>query len=387
MCSEHITNNTALKWHLMQSDISGRASVKGITLSQTMIDIVRMSPLNWAGECLSLGVAVCNHLSRPLHKLCLSVQFYQDYNNGVLSYKLDNRVATAGNNKVVLSTLPESEKAYHECTVVFLTPGEYKIDIQCSTTEPMYEPSVKESEHPSIITPCSGEISHVWRFIPPVAISLEGTTAFRTVPSLVKELEHNSSFQCPQTSEMRLKWMKILKNRYQVLDWSRSKICSKHFEQKYFDSQRKLKDNAVPTLFASGKVEIPPRSKVDRLLNKLSQAELQSDIKTSLLRLKEPSNLDVFVNDDLKCKPDAPMEAKLWLMVKKQDNLNIRLMDLLIQTKKHVEILQNNTEESRTVQKEQEQHVESLKYIVKCLQEKHATLEEQIEILTAVESR
>lgn len=134
-------------------------------------------------------------------------------------------------------------------------------------------------------------------------------------------------------------------------------------------------------------VDIPSRTKVDRLLNKLSQAELQSDIKTSLLRLKEPSNLDVFVNDELKCKPDAPMEAKLWLMVKKQDNLNTRLIDLVIQTKKHVEILQNNMEESRTVRKEQEQNVESLKYIVKCLQEKHATLEEQIEILTAVESR
>lgn len=73
---------------------------------------------------------------------------------------------------MVLSTLPESEKAYHECTVVFLTPGEYKIDIQCSTTEPMDEPIIKESDHPSIITPCLGEISHVWRFIPPVAISV-----------------------------------------------------------------------------------------------------------------------------------------------------------------------------------------------------------------------
>lgn len=52
-----------------------------------------------AGECLSLGVIVANHLTQPLHKLCLSVQFYQDYNNGVLNYKLDNRVATAGNNK------------------------------------------------------------------------------------------------------------------------------------------------------------------------------------------------------------------------------------------------------------------------------------------------
>ncbi|CAG4956680.1 unnamed protein product [Parnassius apollo] len=192
MCSEHITSNVALRWHLLQSDVSGVASVKGITLSHAMIDIVRMSPLNWevsvnkqcikpqeelnctAGECLSLGVAVQNHLSRPLHKLCLSVQFYQDYNNGVLSYKLDNRIATAGNNKVVLSTLMESAKAYHECTVVFLTPGEYKIDIQCSTTEPVLEETavIKEPDSQSLLQPCAGEVSHVWRFIPPVAISV-----------------------------------------------------------------------------------------------------------------------------------------------------------------------------------------------------------------------
>ncbi|KAI5642094.1 low-density lipoprotein receptor domain class A domain-containing protein [Phthorimaea operculella] len=191
MCSEHITNNVSLRWHLMQSDISGIASVKGITLSQAMMDIVRMSPLDWevsvnsqyikpqeelqcsAGEWISLGVGVSNHLTVPLHKLCLSVQFYQDYNNGVMSYKLENRVATAGNNKVVLPVLPESEKAYHECTVVFLTPGEYKIDIQCSTTEPILDDlSLRESDTPSIIQPPCSEVSHIWRFIPPVAISV-----------------------------------------------------------------------------------------------------------------------------------------------------------------------------------------------------------------------
>ncbi|KAJ2945686.1 hypothetical protein O0L34_g525 [Tuta absoluta] len=191
MCSEHITNNVSLRWHLVQSDISGKASVKGITLSQAMMDIVRMSPLDWevsvnsqyikpqeelscsAGEWISLGVGVSNHLTVPLHKLCLSVQFYQDYNNGVMCYKLDNRVATAGNNKVVLPVLPESEKAYHECTVVFLTPGEYKIDIQCSTTEPILEElSLRDSDTPSIIQPHCSEVSHIWRFIPPVAISV-----------------------------------------------------------------------------------------------------------------------------------------------------------------------------------------------------------------------
>ncbi|XP_045500441.1 protein brunelleschi [Colias croceus] len=191
MCSEHITNNVELRWNMLQSNISGRASVKGITLSQAMIDIVRMSPLNWevsindqfikpqeefscnAGECLSLGVAICNNLTRPLHKLCLSVQFFQDYNNGVHNYKLDNSVAMAGNNKVILKTLEETAKAYYECTVVFLTPGEFKIDIQCSTTEPLTDETtvLRDIEQPLIIPPC-GEISHVWRFIPHVAISV-----------------------------------------------------------------------------------------------------------------------------------------------------------------------------------------------------------------------
>lgn len=104
-------------------------------------------------------------------------------------------------------------------------------------------------------------------------------------------------------------------------------------------------------------------------------------------RLREPSNLDAFVGDDLKCFPDAPIEARLWLMLKKQDYLNSRLMEQMSQNKKQMETLQKNLEEARLAKKDMEHNVDSLKYIVKCLQEKHATLEEQIEILTAVESR
>lgn len=202
---------------------------------------------------------------------------------------------------------------------------------------------------------------------------------------------------CPTNHDLRKRWLRLLKNRCSVLDWHKSQICSKHFEPKYFDSQRMLKDNAVPTLFApvfpkiapkpSSKGVDPPRSKVDRLLKKLTQAELTADIKMSMSRLKEPADLDAFVNDDLRCRSDAPKEAILWLMVKKQEHLNNRLMELVVQTKKHVEILQNDSEEAKSAKKAQEQRIENLNYVVKCLQEKHASLEEQIEILTAVESR
>ncbi|KAG6445131.1 hypothetical protein O3G_MSEX003726 [Manduca sexta] len=192
---------------------------------------------------------------------------------------------------------------------------------------------------------------------------------------------------------MRNKWLRILKHRCSVLDWMESRICSKHFELKYFDAQKKLKDHAVPTLFSvtSNQKTLmrnePGKSKVERLLNRMPQSDLTNNIKQSLSKMKEPVNLDNFVTDELKCKADAPNEAQLWLMIKKQDHLNTRLMDLVVQTKKHVEILQKSMEESRMVRKEQEQNIESLKYIVKCLQEKHATLEEQIEILTSIESR
>ncbi|CAH1639195.1 unnamed protein product [Spodoptera littoralis] len=200
---------------------------------------------------------------------------------------------------------------------------------------------------------------------------------------------------CPTTNEMRKRWLRLLKNKCSMLDWYKSQICSKHFEPKFFDSQRKLKENAVPTIFAPSlpklavakSVKDPPRTRIDRLLHKLTQAELTANIKTSMSKLKEPADLDAFVSDDLKCTPDAPKEAVLWLMVKKQEHLNNRLMDLVVQTKKHVEILQNNSEEAKVAKRENEHTIESLRYVVKCLQEKHATLEEQIEILTSVESR
>ncbi|XP_039756376.1 uncharacterized protein LOC120631045 isoform X2 [Pararge aegeria] len=190
---------------------------------------------------------------------------------------------------------------------------------------------------------------------------------------------------------MRNKWLHALRHKCAVLDWTKSRICSKHFENKYFDAQRKLKENAIPTMFPnatkSQKYDYPCKDKVDIGLNKLTQAELVNDIKNNLLRLKEPSNFDKMVSDDLKCRSDAPVEVQQWLLIKKQNHLNTRLVELLGQNKRHVEILQKNMEDSRTSKKTLSQNIDTYKYIVKCLQEKLVNLEEQIEILTAVESR
>ncbi|XP_045774760.1 uncharacterized protein LOC123873774 isoform X1 [Maniola jurtina] len=189
---------------------------------------------------------------------------------------------------------------------------------------------------------------------------------------------------CPASNDMRNKWLHALKNKCAVLDWKKSRICSKHFENKYFDAQRKLKDTAVPTLFPSigqvHKIAYTSKTRVDKILHGLPQAELVMDIKKSLLNLKEPANFDKKVSDDLKCRSDAPVETQQWLLIKKQNHLNTRLLELVAQNKRHAEILQKNMDESK-------KNIDSHKYIIKSLQEKLVHLEEQIEILTAVESR
>ncbi|XP_075217129.1 trafficking protein particle complex subunit brun isoform X2 [Lycorma delicatula] len=168
-CSEHISSLVELKWSLTSSNHMGEASLQGITLSSEMLDLVRMSPINWEvllnsklvrpevqtdltskiGQCLQLGIHVYNSLSWPLLNLELSVQFFQDHQNGISNYNLDTRLATAGATQVQLPQVLEHGSAYHECNVVFFTPGQYKVNIQCISTE-----------------------KHIWKLIPPLDIEV-----------------------------------------------------------------------------------------------------------------------------------------------------------------------------------------------------------------------
>lgn len=181
ICADHIASLVDLRWHLLGTDLTGKANLSGITLTQNMLDLVRMSPLQWEvkindnivraqdeltcvlGECISIGVGVCNALDNPLRDLTLSINFYQDHHNGVNNYRLDTKLSIAGSNKFLLPSLKKSGRAFHECRVVFLTSGQYKIDIQCNSREQM-------ANSPSLSTDTSD--SHTWRYIPPVEISV-----------------------------------------------------------------------------------------------------------------------------------------------------------------------------------------------------------------------
>lgn len=47
ICSEHIASLVDLKWQLLSTETKGKAILKGITLTPEMLDLVRMSPLQW----------------------------------------------------------------------------------------------------------------------------------------------------------------------------------------------------------------------------------------------------------------------------------------------------------------------------------------------------
>lgn len=47
ICSEHISKLVKLNWSLLNSDIKGLASLKGITLSSPMLGLITIPPLKW----------------------------------------------------------------------------------------------------------------------------------------------------------------------------------------------------------------------------------------------------------------------------------------------------------------------------------------------------
>lgn len=49
-CSEHISDQVNLKWTLTGTETRGVTSLRGISLSATMLGLITVAPLQW-GEC------------------------------------------------------------------------------------------------------------------------------------------------------------------------------------------------------------------------------------------------------------------------------------------------------------------------------------------------
>lgn len=203
LCSIHIAERVKIKWLLTGTDIQGIASLRGIVLSQSMVDLTAVSPLEWAisfqdtlvqphneivctvGQRSLLSIQLANQSLQPLRNLVLSIKFYQDYLNGMENYNLETRVAISGPNRIAIPLLEKQEQKEHTCSVIFFTPGRFKASIEC-TSNPQ-----KQSEQPSslLTRSCPAEAesvgqsvmfsssydeqqAHVWKFIPPIEVTV-----------------------------------------------------------------------------------------------------------------------------------------------------------------------------------------------------------------------
>lgn len=238
MCSEHISNLVQLSWSLLSTEIKGTASLKGITLSSTMLGLITVPPLKWGksqwsnssqlnlicffcifasdvfinqssyptsseltcstGQSVSLRVEICNQSPNELNDLILSIQFYQDYQNGTTKFQLETRVATSGPNELVstlvyldallhfsrnfrvfIRSLKTNEKAQHECAAIFFTAGRFKTNIECGHMSSIaYAQQQQQQQYTSLgaIAPTVGHNndtdSQIWRYIPAPEITV-----------------------------------------------------------------------------------------------------------------------------------------------------------------------------------------------------------------------
>ncbi|ODN02451.1 Trafficking protein particle complex subunit 9 [Orchesella cincta] len=165
-CCEHIVTNVDLKWVL--PECSGKATLQGIRLTAPMVQLVTVSPIHWeitingeavkpeeirfdAGEMISVNVWLRNHLKEALEDLSLSLDCFQDYQNGRCNYKLDSRFAVIGNDSVLIPEICPGSSFQHALSMIFFVPGLYKVDFKCNR---------KSSED------C------VWKFNPPLDIQI-----------------------------------------------------------------------------------------------------------------------------------------------------------------------------------------------------------------------
>ncbi|EDV31426.1 uncharacterized protein Dana_GF14556 [Drosophila ananassae] len=200
LCSTHIAEKVKIHWLLTGTDIKGIASLRGIVLSQSMVDLTAVSPLQWAisfqdtpvqphseivctvGQRSLLSIQLTNQSLQPLRNLVLSIKFYQDYLNGMENYNLETRVAISGPNRIAIPLLEKQEQKQHTCSVIFFTPGRFKASVECCSNPPKEQPASvltrscpagSLEENASLFTSSYDEQqAHVWKFIPPIEVTV-----------------------------------------------------------------------------------------------------------------------------------------------------------------------------------------------------------------------
>uniref|UniRef100_A0A3B3UJY1 Trafficking protein particle complex subunit 9-like n=1 Tax=Poecilia latipinna TaxID=48699 RepID=A0A3B3UJY1_9TELE len=125
----------------------GEASVEG-ALNQLVLEHLQLAPLQWdvlvngkpcdcdvvadcrVGDAVTLEVKLTNLNKNPVGPLSLTVMPYQDYQNGVQNYDLDEAVTFVGSNTFFIDVVKPRESSVCEGALLFLYTGDFYLNMK-----------------------------------------------------------------------------------------------------------------------------------------------------------------------------------------------------------------------------------------------------------------
>ncbi|XP_069559481.1 trafficking protein particle complex subunit 9 [Brachyistius frenatus] len=142
-----INSKLGICWSIPSLRRHGEASVEGV-LNQLVLEHLQLAPLQWdvlvngkpcdcdviadckVGDAVTLEVKLTNLSKNSVGPLALTVVPYQDYQNGVQNYDLEDTVTFIGSNTFYIDTVKPKQSSVCEGALLFLYTGDLYLNIK-----------------------------------------------------------------------------------------------------------------------------------------------------------------------------------------------------------------------------------------------------------------
>ncbi|XP_038580658.1 trafficking protein particle complex subunit 9 isoform X1 [Micropterus salmoides] len=142
-----INSKLGICWSIPSLRRCGEASVEGV-LNQLVLEHLQLAPLQWdvlvngkpcdcdvvadckVGDAVTLEVQLTNLSKNSVGPLALTVVPYQDFQNGVQNYDLEDAVTVIGSNTFYIDTVKPKESSVCVGALLFLYTGDFYLNIK-----------------------------------------------------------------------------------------------------------------------------------------------------------------------------------------------------------------------------------------------------------------
>eukprot|EP00063_Salmo_salar_P022974 XP_013997809.1 PREDICTED: trafficking protein particle complex subunit 9-like [Salmo salar] len=142
-----INSTLGITWNIPSVRRQGEASVEGV-LNQLVLEHLQLAPLQWdvvvngkpcdcdiiadckVGDAVPLEVKLTNRSKNAVGPFALTVVPFQDYQNGVQNYDLQDAVTFIGSNTFYIDTVNPTENFVCMGALLFLYTGDFYLNIK-----------------------------------------------------------------------------------------------------------------------------------------------------------------------------------------------------------------------------------------------------------------